>query len=252
MALFAHERAGEGASTLVLLHGFGGSHHIWDDVCSSLDPACRILRYDLPGHGKSLDLGVEGAAPTFAKAILADIAARDLGPIHLVGHSLGGAVAILMALRASVGIERLTLLSPGGFGPEINVSLLRDYAAASSDAEIRSCLADMAGSEFSPPPHLVTRAVAERAAPGQLEALHRLHSLITRGGRQGAFSPEQLSSLAMPVDLVWGDRDPVLPFDQTRNAPASFRIHQQPGLGHMLPLEAPEAMARLISCAISC
>lgn len=250
-AISADAHAGEGIPALVLLHGFGGSHHVWDGVRAALPPSQHTIAYDLPGHGNSLSLSAEGVAPAFAKTILTDLQARKLGPIHLVGHSLGGAVSILMALFEPQRIASLTLLAPGGLGSGINAQLLRDFAGATSQQEILVCLRAMAVPEFSPSVDLVQQSVAERAATGQVQALQDLCARITFDGRQGAFTLEQLSSLAMPVHVVWGDKDPVLPFAQTLNIPSSFTFHPQAGLGHMLPIEAPEAMARLISRVIS-
>ncbi|GGA70953.1 dihydrolipoamide acetyltransferase [Nitratireductor aestuarii] len=244
--LFADE-TGEGPSALVLLHGFGGSHHIWDEVRTFLDPSDHILAYDLPGHGQSLEALGEGAAPQFAKLILADLEQRGVSHAHVVGHSLGGAVAVLMGLFQPQRISRLTLLGPGGFGPEINAALLKDLAHAASAEEIASSLRAMATPDFVPPGSAIRQMAAERAVPGQLDALKVLLSRIVRNGRQGAFTPEQLASLSMPVTLVWGELDPVLPFVQAEGAPASFHLVRQSGCGHMLPLEAPEAMASIIT-----
>lgn len=249
--IFVSETRGKGVSALVLLHGFGGSHYVWDGVCAHLDPSLDILAYDLPGHAVSLSTPFEGAAPAFAKTLLADLAARDLTSIHLVGHSLGGAVAILMALREPRRFASLTLLAPGGIGREINVPLLQRFATAASSIEIADALRAMAGPEFTPPVDAVRHCAEERAVPGQIDTLQHLCGLITRDGEQGAFAAAQLAALAMPVQLVWGECDPVLPVTQALNVPTSFGVHREPGLGHMLPLEAPEGMAGHISRAIS-
>src|SRR5690606_314891 len=102
--------------------------------------------------------------------------------------------------------------------------LLHEFAEATTHEEIASCLRLMAVPEFSARPEVIVQTVLERAVRGQREVLHVLLSRIIRNGVQGAFSPEQFARLKMPVDVVWGERDPVLPFSQIRNAPASFRI----------------------------
>ena len=128
-SLYVAER-GAGPKTVVLLHGFGGCHDIWREVTATLAPGIRTLAYDLPGHGLSLDFPGSGPAKTAARAVLADLAARGIARVHVAGHSMGGAVATLMALAEPETIASLTLLAPGGFGPEINGPLLRRYAAA--------------------------------------------------------------------------------------------------------------------------
>src|SRR5882762_53404 len=96
-SLYVAER-GAGPKTVVLLHGFGSCHDIWHEVTSVLVLGIRTLAYDLPGHGLSLDFPESGPARTAARAVLADLSARGIGRVHLAGHSMGGAVAALMAL----------------------------------------------------------------------------------------------------------------------------------------------------------
>lgn len=246
--LYADE-SGEGPSALVLLHGFGASHRVWDEVRTFLDPSRHVLAYDLPGHGKSLAAFGEGAAPQFARLVLADLERRGVDRAHVVGHSLGGAVAVLMGLFQPDRIGRLTLLAPGGLGPEISAALLGELAGAVSAEEIAASLRAMSAPGFEPSASAVRTAVSERAIPGQREALWALLSRIVRDGRQGAFSSEQLAALHMPVRLVWGELDPVLPPSQANNLPTFFEHVWQPGCGHMLPLECPETVASLISRA---
>src|SRR5260370_38657882 len=97
-SLYAADR-GAGPKTVVFLHGFGGCHDVWRDVISMLTPGVRTLAYDLPGHGLSLHFPDSGPAKTAARAVLADLTARGMKKKgHLVGHSMGGAGATLMAL----------------------------------------------------------------------------------------------------------------------------------------------------------
>ncbi|TIW82680.1 MAG: alpha/beta fold hydrolase, partial [Mesorhizobium sp.] len=81
--------AGAGPRTIVFLHGFGACREIWRDVMAPLAAEARILAYDLPGHGHSLQCEGMGGAKPAARAILADLAARQLAKVHLVGHSMG-------------------------------------------------------------------------------------------------------------------------------------------------------------------
>jgi len=156
---------GAGPKTIVFLHGFGACGEIWRDVMASLAVEARVLAYDMPGHGQSLECEGMGGAKPAAQAILADLAARRLGRVHLVGHSMGGAIATLMALADPDRVASLTLLAPGGFGSEINAGLLRRYAAATGRREVRASLAAMSGPRSVPPDHVVDALCRMRKQP---------------------------------------------------------------------------------------
>jgi Predicted hydrolases or acyltransferases (alpha/beta hydrolase superfamily) len=244
-SLYAAER-GAGSKTVVLLHGFGGCHDIWREVTAALAPDIRTLAYDLPGHGLSLDFPGSGPARTAARAVLVDLAARGIGRVHVAGHSMGGAVAALMALAEPETIASLTLLAPGGAGPEINGPLLRRYAAAADRREIRACLAAMSAPQ-SPPPERIVGVLAEaRRRPGQLRKLVEIAAVMTRDERQGVIPREQLDTLNMPVMVVWGTDDPVLPVTQADSLPAHFHIHHVLDAGHMLVEEVPGVVTQAL------
>lgn len=244
-SLYAVER-GTGPKTIVFLHGFGGCLDDWREVISTLASGTRSLAYDLPGHGLSLDFPDGGPAKMAARAVLADLAARKIKRVHVVGHSMGGAAATLMALAEPERIASLTLLAPGGFGTEINGPLLRRYAAAAGKSEIRACLAAMSGPQ-SPPSERTVDVVGEmRARPGQLRKLVEIAAAMTRCDRQGVIPRERLETLTMPVMVVWGTDDAVLPFTQADGLPAHFHLHHVLGAGHMLVEEAPGLVAEIV------
>lgn len=237
---------GSGSKTIVLLHGFGGCSDLWCDVIVSLAPCARTLAYDLPGHAQSLDFPDAGPAKVAAKAVLADLAARAVKRVHLVGHSMGGAVAVLMALAEPDKVASLTLLAPGGFGPEINGPLLRRYAGAESPSEIRACLAAMSGPRARPCDHTADALCHMRRRPGQLEKLVEIAATMTKDDRQGVIPRDRLDRLTMPVMVVWGSDDAVLPFTQADDLPAHFHLHHVLEAGHMLIEEAPDLVASII------
>ncbi|MDG4881597.1 alpha/beta fold hydrolase [Mesorhizobium sp. WSM4884] len=237
--------SGAGLKTIIFLHGFGGCHSIWRDVIAALAPAVRALAYDLPGHGGSLQCESAGAKQA-ARAILTDLGARRLGKVHVVGHSMGGAIAALMALADPERVASLTLLAPGGFGPEINGPLARRYAAAANRDDIRACLAAMSGPRSAPPEHVVEALSLMRERPGQLQTLVDTAAVMTRGDRQGVIPGEWLATLSMPVMVIWGTDDPVLPVDQAETLPAHFHLHHVLEAGHMLAEEAPDVIAEVV------
>ncbi|WP_048648396.1 alpha/beta fold hydrolase [Nitratireductor soli] len=241
----------EDDGVLVLLHGFAGTHGVWDGVRAALPPGLRIIAYDLPGHGQSLSYPSAGKARATAGAVLNDLAERGVNRFHLAGHSFGGAVAVLAGLAAPGKLASLTLCAPGGFGSQINGAALAARAAARSETEMRAALTGMFGMQMRLPSLLVEQAMRLSSLPGQREKLIEISSLIASGDRQGAFPRDRLAVLPAPVHVVWGTLDAVLPIRQADHLPDGFVLHRLEGAGHMLPEEAPEALARIMAQVIA-
>jgi pyruvate dehydrogenase E2 component (dihydrolipoamide acetyltransferase) len=151
-----------------------------------------------------------------------------------------------MALTAPESIASLTLLAPGGFGPDINGPLLRRYGAAVEESEIRACLDAMSGPQAVIAADTVSRYAETRRLQGQSEKLGEIAALITKGERQGEIPRDLLATLAMPVAVMWGTDDPVLPVAQAQGLPPHFTVRLVPGAGHMLIVEAPADVIELI------
>jgi pimeloyl-ACP methyl ester carboxylesterase len=247
--LFAEE-AGSGPETVVLLHGFGGHHDIWRYVVDILARKHRTLAYDLPGHGRTLGVAGGGSAKATVTALQDDLVRRELGRIHLAGHSMGGAMATLLAVADPSRIASLTLLAPGGFGNAIAARTLKAYADAVSPDELRPYFKAMRGIKADDDEAALERLSAVRHTPGQREALLEIHGRIARDGKQGAIPYEQLAGLTMPVTVVWGIGDGVLPMSQTFRLPGHFFVRLIPSAGHMLPETHPDVTAAMIERGI--
>jgi pyruvate dehydrogenase E2 component (dihydrolipoamide acetyltransferase) len=246
MKLFAQE-AGTVGETVILIHGFAGSHAIWRDVVPALARTHRVLAYDLPGHCNSHPWAETGKPKVAVRALQDDLRERGIERFHLAGHSMGGAIAALMALAEPGRVASMTLFAPGGFGPEINARLLERFASATSASDIRNCLEAMTGWYTPVDEGMVSEEVSLRARQGQPEALIALANAIARDGRQGVVPRDQLAGLTMPVAVAWGTIDNVLPVSQSGGLPSHFALHLLPNMGHMLPSEAPDFTAALIA-----
>ncbi len=229
-----------------MLHGFAGRNEVWRPVQQALAAEARTLAYDLPGHGKSLDWPEAVSSKGASRAILADLTARGIERFHLAGHSMGGAIAALMALAEPARVRSLTLFAPGGFGEEINIRLLRRYAAAKTFDDLQACLEAMIGWTNPVDPDAVRAQVAMRGVPGQTEKLTEIAGTLARNGRQGVIARDSLAELPMPVSIAWGLQDNVLPVRQTIGLPPAFSLHLIPDAGHMLPEEVPDLVAALL------
>lgn len=237
------DRAG---TPVVLLHGFGGDALSWTNIQTGLSRHVRSLALDLPGHGKATEWPRIGHAGLSAKAVTATLDMLELPKVHLVGHSMGGAIAALIALRAPERIASLTLLSPGGFGEEINHRLLRRYASAREEGEIQILLEQFFGWESVIPRKLAAHIAESRQVPGAIEALETIVEAIIDGERQKTLPRAELGDLDCPVKVVWGTQDRVLPTRQAHRLPGTIAAHVFERVGHMLQLEIPRQISRLI------
>ena len=242
------ETAGAGPP-VVLLHGFGGSAAGWEDVQRNLD--CATLAFDLPGHAGSLHYPGFGTASFAARAVVSELDQRGIEAFHLAGHSMGGAIAALIAIAQPSRVLSATLLSPGGMSSRINAPLLRAFAKAGNRQELEICLRQMSGPKAAILPKLVNAIAAQRRVAGQIEALAHIVGQILRGEEQGVIARASLEALAMPVTLVWGEEDAVMPCDVLKSAPGNFHTVLLPDVGHMLLDEAPQKVAAAIAGAIA-
>lgn len=256
MMLFAEVRNVSSAKApLVLLHGFGGIGALWAPVIDRLAPEQPLLIYDLPGHGRSLDADGVGHAGVMAKAILADLDRRGISNFHLCGHSMGGAVACLIALKARGRVQSQTLVAPGGFGPEINHEALRRYGLAIDMGALSVALSAMAAQGHVPDPAGLQELAEARLLPGATDRLMTVLGsfLIEQNGQtgQGTLPISSFATLGVSSRLLWGTADPILPVSQAQAIWAGAEVTLIDGAGHMLNEEAPAAVAAAIAAGLA-
>jgi pimeloyl-ACP methyl ester carboxylesterase len=226
-----------GAAKIVLLHGFGGEAAQWKPMMKALETrGLSSIAFDLPGHAGSLNYPDAGSAKVAAQAVIA--ALEGEAPCHFVGHSFGGAVIALIALFKRDLVASMTFLAPGGFGPEINASVMKQFGAV----RLRPELMDVIG-QFYAPRHIVARSTLDRFSGfrvrgGQTEMMIRISHLVTTPeGTQGTLPLGKVAALGIPSTVIWGDQDKILPVTQAHNLPDADVIIL-PGIGHTLYEEA--------------
>jgi pyruvate dehydrogenase E2 component (dihydrolipoamide acetyltransferase) len=155
-----------------------------------------------------------------------------------------------MALRAGDRVASLTLLAPGGFGPEINGPLLRRFATPADADELRAAMNALAAPGYAYETKYVAALAALRGIEEQPARLDGICEVIAKDSRQGEIPRDMLATLAMPVTVVWGTEDPVLPYGQSADLPSGFNFVSVPGAGHMLPVEARKTVIAAIRATI--
>jgi pyruvate dehydrogenase E2 component (dihydrolipoamide acetyltransferase) len=244
--------AGEDGDVILLVHGYGGDRNSWLFLQEPLAAKYRVYALDLPGHGTSAkDVG-DGTLGVLAGAVTGVLDALGAGRAHLVGHSLGGAVALAVAARDPGRIASLTLIAPSGFGAEINAGYLRGFADAQTRRELKPVVGQLFADESLVTRQLVDDLLAYKRLDGVDEALHALLGTLLDGDNQCGDSAAALAAGggAVPVTVVWGRADRIIPAAQAESVPGAVR-HVIDGSGHMPQMERPAEVQAAIEETIA-
>jgi pyruvate dehydrogenase E2 component (dihydrolipoamide acetyltransferase) len=231
---------------IVLVHGFGGDLNNWLFVQPALTERHRVIALDLPGHGGSTKEVGAGNLGALSAALSGFLNAIDVVKAHLVGHSLGAAVVLRTALDHPSQVASLTLISPAGLGEEIDEAFTRDFIAASRRKQLEPVLAKLVVD-----PRLVSREMIEdvlrfKRLDGAREALTAIQAANFAGGQREVLR-ERLGELGgIPVQVIWGAEDQIIPAHQAEGLPATVRVHVLPGAGHVPHMEKATEVSGLV------
>ncbi|MBV8458400.1 MAG: acetoin dehydrogenase dihydrolipoyllysine-residue acetyltransferase subunit [Acetobacteraceae bacterium] len=231
---------------IVLVHGFGGDLNNWLFVQPALTERHRVLALDLPGHGGSTKEVGAGDLGALSAALSGFLNAIDVVKAHLVGHSLGAAVVLRTALDHPSQVASLTLISPAGLGEEIDEAFTRDFIAASRRKQLEPVLAKLVVD-----PSLVSREMIEdvlrfKRLDGAREALTAIQAANFAGGQREVLR-ERLGELGdIPVQVIWGAEDQIIPAHQGESLPATVRVHVLRGAGHVPHMEKATEVSGLV------
>jgi len=239
-------RRGEGAEPVLLLHGFGGDLGNWLFNHEALAERRAVYALDLPGHGESTKEVGSGTLEELAAVASAFLETVGVGAAHLVGHSMGGAVAMAMAAAAPERVRSLSLLSSAGLGREINGAYLDGFVGAGNRNALRPHLAQLFADEALVTRQLVDDLLKYKRLEGVEAALRKLQASLFPGGVQARLFREALGSAKVPALVIWGGKDRIIPAGHASGLPASVKVEVLPEAGHMVQMEAAGAVNRLL------
>jgi pimeloyl-ACP methyl ester carboxylesterase len=272
VTLHVRETPGPQDTPAVYVHGLSGSATNWTDLAALLANRAAGTAVDLPGFGFSRPLASRDYSPAgHADALLCFLAGRGR-PVHLLGNSFGGAVALNVAARRPELVSTLTLISPAmpdlrpdprrvsdrklllALLPLIGRRARADLAALDPRTRAEQIVRLCFGDPGIAPEHRLVEAAAEYAARAQLawaqEAFERTGKAMVAGWLRGESLWSVAARVRVPTLVVWGDRDRlVAPRLAARTAAAlrRSRLLMLPGVGHVAQMEAPEVVARAVA-----
>jgi pyruvate dehydrogenase E2 component (dihydrolipoamide acetyltransferase) len=239
-------RRGEGAESAVLIHGFGGDLNSWMFNHESLASSHSVYALDLPGHGSSSKQVGDGSLEGCAKVLGGFMDAIEVSKAHLVGHSMGGAVAAMFALNHPQRCLSLTLIASAGLGPEIDGEYVRGFVSATRRNELRPQLEKLFADSRLITRQFVDDTLKYKRLDGVDSALSTIASQFCPLDRQSVILREQIVASKMPVLVIWGSEDRIIPVTHATNLPQHVRTELLPGYGHMVQMEAASKVNMVI------
>lgn len=261
---YAEAGADSGGPVLVLVHGIASRAAQWQDVMARLGETCHVIAPDLLGHGESAKPRGDYSLGAHACGIRDLLAAMGHDRVSLVGHSLGGGIAMQFAYQFPERVERLALVCSGGLGKEVSIFL---RAATLPGAELALPL--LAGSWVRAGAgkvgQLLTKArvtlpkgleeclvgFGSLGDPGTREAfVHTARSVLDPAGQRVDARDRLYLAADLPLYVVWGRKDAIIPVSHGEALAASVpgtRLEVFEQSGHFPHLTEPARLADVLS-----
>lgn len=260
----SYRRAGDGnGPVLLLIHGIAGSSATWDAALPLLARDFTVIAPDLLGHGASAKPLGDYSLGAYASGLRDLLAVLGIGRTTLVGHSLGGGIAMQLAYQHPECCERMVLVDSGGLGTEVSW-LLRLMSLPGADLlaplffphfvrDWGDALGRMARGKG-----LRSARVSESwrsyaslvDAPNRQAFVRTLRHVIAPGGQSVSANDRLYLLERIPTMIVWGDRDGIIPVEHAHAASEAIpqsRLEIIEGAGHFPHVEEPALFASLLA-----
>lgn len=232
---------------IVLLHGFTADSISWAPLEKAVGGQRPVIRIDLPGHGRSPKRKIGSFAELARQMVDAfDDACREIETVDLLGHSLGGALALAIADIRPRRVRSLALLAPAGLGPEIDAQALAGIARATRAESLAPWLRRLTATPDGISDDYAKAAMRLRADPSLRSCQADMADMLFPDGVQPFDLRPALSRLDCPTTLIWGRKDHILPWRQAISVSGDFALHLLADAGHVPQIECPDRVARIV------
>lgn len=242
-----YARRGEGDGVPVLfLHGFGGDLGNWLFNLDALAEAVPVIALDLPGHGQSTPRLPGAKLGDLAEFVARFLDAIGVERVHLVGHSMGGAIAARLALDRPARVASVALVNSSGLGAEIDSGYIDGFVYAASRRELKPVVERLFADASLVSRQLVDDLLKYKRIDGVAELLQTLSASLFPGDRQAEQPALELGRVGVPLLVVWGREDSVIPAAHAANAPQGATVAVLDGAGHMSMMEKASEVNALL------
>jgi pyruvate dehydrogenase E2 component (dihydrolipoamide acetyltransferase) len=243
-----YAKRGSGEETLILIHGFGGDLDNWLFNIDALSEKVTVYALDLPGHGQSAKKMDKPGLGAMTAALASFMDKLGIAKAHLVGHSLGGAIAMQLAADQPSKVKSLTLICSAGLGPDIG-GYVEEYVAAQGRKDLKPVLEQLFADKNLVSRQLVDDVLKYKRLDGVEGLLKSLSTALFAGRKQQDQLGQKLAGKLPPTLIIWGKDDQIIPAAHSANLPGA-KVHILEGAGHMVFMEKPSDVNNLIKAHI--
>jgi pimeloyl-ACP methyl ester carboxylesterase len=242
----AFQSLGGNGPNALLIHGFGSDRMSWLANQPAIETVATVSALDLPGHGaSSMDVG-DGKLTTLADRIATLIESRGYPELHLIGHSLGGAIALMLAASRPDLVTSLVLIAPAGLGQAVDPSFLSAFPALSEPDETEALLQRLVVRPRLIGKPLVALIVEQLSRPGARQALRLIAEGLTLGASALDAAVIDVVESGIPRLVIWGKDDTINPISLEKLAAFGGEVRFVAGAAHLPHIENP----RLVNAEI--
>ncbi len=215
------------------IHGFAADSQSWIANVSSVTDRVEAIGIDLPGHGLSAQVALPDSLEDIASLVLDGI--DTTRPCYFIGHSAGGAIAMLCAARA--GAQALSLIAPVGLGQGINRQFVEQLPQVQSDEQCMELLQEMVVNKRLITKALAARVVAQLTDDAVRAQWQRFAEMLLQPSTALSAAVKHLHESGIETRIFWGDSDLINPYREADSEGSDGHWQVFDNCGHLPHIE---------------